>query len=102
MTCTIPPSPARHRPERLKRSLLSAHDLWRRLRERVARGIGRIEISLRRRRNRADAIRWLMRLDDRMLRDVGLTREDALELNRSWRSGRWQPTRRCRTRDDAS
>jgi uncharacterized protein YjiS (DUF1127 family) len=72
------------------------------LRERVACGIARIETSRRRRRSRADAIRWLMRLDDRMLRDVGLTRDEAFELNRSWRSGRWRPTRRCRMRDDVS
>ena len=59
---------------------------------RLAGPLGRRMVILRRWRDRTEAVRQLTRLDERMLKDIGLSRHDLAPLIEAWQArGEQQP-----------
>jgi uncharacterized protein YjiS (DUF1127 family) len=59
---------------------------------RLAAALGRHRLALRRWRDRTAAVRQLTRLDERMLKDIGLERHELAPLVEAWQvSGEQEP-----------
>jgi uncharacterized protein YjiS (DUF1127 family) len=52
----------------------------------ASRSLGRRLLTLRRWRERAAAVRELTRLDERMLKDIGLSRHELAPLIKAWQA----------------
>ena len=60
---------------------------------RLAGSLRRCWSLLQRWRDRTAAVRQLTRLDDRMLKDIGLSRDELASLMEAWQAGRTEAPR---------